>query len=121
MSIGSYGVNYPADVSAAKGANDMSAHVQSMATSCSNTRMVLGGYSLGAATANLVVAMTQPRFGFTNPLPAATDQHIGAVVVFGNGTQRLAGPVFRFQSRLRPQDDRPVRAEPLKDASVDRG
>ena len=29
MSIGEYGVNYPADVSVTKGSNDMSAHVQS--------------------------------------------------------------------------------------------
>jgi cutinase len=28
MSIGEYGVNYPADVSVTKGSNDMSAHVQ---------------------------------------------------------------------------------------------
>jgi cutinase len=38
MSIGSYGVNYPADVSVTKGSNDMSAHVQSMAASCPNTK-----------------------------------------------------------------------------------
>lgn len=98
MSIGSYGVNYPADVSAAKGANDMSAHVQSMATSCPNTRMVLGGYSLGAVAADLVVAMTQPGFGFTNPLPAGTDQHIAAVALFGNGTRQVLGPVPGFSS-----------------------
>jgi cutinase len=54
MSVGVYGVNYPADLSAASGANDMSAHVQSMAGSCPNTRMVLGGYSLGAVAADLV-------------------------------------------------------------------
>jgi cutinase len=53
MPVGSYGVNYPADVSPAKGANDMSARVQSMARSCPNTREVLGGYSLGAAAADL--------------------------------------------------------------------
>ncbi len=96
MPIGSYGVNYPADFSAAKGANDMSAHVQSMARSCPNTRMVLGGYSLGAAAADLVVAVTQPAFGFTDPLPAGMDQHIAAVALFGNGTRRVLGPVPDF-------------------------
>ena len=54
MSVGVYGVNYPADLSAAIGANDIRAHVQSMAGSCPNTRMVLGGYSLGATAADLV-------------------------------------------------------------------
>jgi cutinase len=96
MPIGSYGVNYPADISPAKGANDMSAHVQSMARSCPNTRMVLGGYSLGAVAADLVVAVTRPAFGFTDPLPARMDQHIAAVALFGNGTRRVLGPVPGF-------------------------
>ena len=96
MPVGAYGVNYPADVSAAKGANDMSAHVQSMARSCPNTREVLGGYSLGAASADLVIALTQPGFGFTNPLPPGMDQHVAAVALFGNGTRRILGPVPDF-------------------------
>jgi cutinase len=96
MPVGSYGVNYPADISAAKGANDMSAHVQSMARSCPNTREVLGGYSLGAAAADLVIALTQPGFGFTDPLPPGMDQHIAAVALFGNGTRRILGRVPDF-------------------------
>ncbi|MFY9763655.1 MAG: cutinase family protein [Mycobacterium sp.] len=96
MSIGSYGVNYPADVSVTKGSNDMSAHVQSMAASCPNTKLVLGGYSLGAAAADVVVAMNQPGFGYTDPLPPPMDQHIAAVALFGNGTQRVLGPVPDF-------------------------
>jgi cutinase len=96
MSIGAYGVNYPADVSVTKGSNDMSAHVQSMAASCPNTKLVLGGYSLGAAAADVVVAMNQPGFGYTDPLPPNMDQHIAAVALFGNGTQRVLGPVPDF-------------------------
>ncbi|MBV8966333.1 MAG: cutinase family protein, partial [Mycobacteriaceae bacterium] len=37
VSVGVYGVNYPADLSAASGANDIRAHMQSMASSCPNT------------------------------------------------------------------------------------
>ena len=96
MPIASYGVNYPADISPAKGADDMSAHVQSMARSCPKTRMVLGGYSLGAAATDLVVAVTQPAFGFTNPLPPAMADHIAAVALFGNGTRRILGPLRDF-------------------------
>jgi cutinase len=96
MSIGTYGVNYPADVSVTKGSNDMSAHVQQMVASCPNTKLVLGGYSLGAAAADVVVAMNQPGFGYTDPLPANMDQHIAAVALFGNGTQRVLGPVPDF-------------------------
>src|ERR1700691_2597325 len=84
--IGSYGVNYPADVSVTKGSNDMSAHVQSMAASCPNTKLVLGGYSLGAAAADVVVDMNQPGFGYTDPLPPPMDQHVAAVALFGNAT-----------------------------------
>ncbi|MGF2946930.1 cutinase family protein [Mycobacterium sp. Lab-001] len=93
MTVASYGVNYPADISPAKGADDMSAHVQSMAHSCPETRMVLGGYSLGAAAADLVIAVAKPAFGFTNPLPPAMADHIAAVALFGNGTRRIVGPL----------------------------
>ena len=96
MPVGSYGVNYPADVDPAKGATDMSAHVQSMAKYCPNTREVLGGYSLGAVAADLVVAVTRPGFGFSNPLPPGMDQHVAAVAMFGNGTRRVLGPVPDF-------------------------
>jgi len=92
MSVSVYGVNYPANISTGSGANDMSAHVQSMARSCPNTRMVLGGYSLGAEVADLVTG-GRPEFGFTNPLPPGVDQHVAAVALFGNGTRGLA-PAF---------------------------
>jgi cutinase len=96
MTIGSYGVNYPANTEVNVGANDMSAHAQSMAASCPNTKLVLGGYSLGAAATDVVVAVNRPGFGFTNPLPAAMDQHVAAVALFGNGTQRVLGPARNF-------------------------
>jgi cutinase len=96
MTIGSYGVNYPANTEVDVGANDMSGHVQSMAASCPNTKLVLGGYSLGAAAADVVVAVNRPGFGFTNPLPLSLDKHVAAVALFGNGTQRVLGPVPNF-------------------------
>src|SRR5262249_28098632 len=68
MPVGVYGVNYPANISTGSGANDMSAHVQFMASSCPNTRIVLGGYSLGAEVADLVTG-GRMAFGFINPLP----------------------------------------------------
>src|SRR6201992_756309 len=100
MPVGAYGVNYPADVDPAKGANDMSARVQSMAKYCPNTREVLGGYSLGAVAADLVVAVTRPGFGFSNPLPPGMDQHVTAVAMFGNGTRRALCPVPDFSAAL---------------------
>ncbi|MGO8965457.1 cutinase family protein [Mycobacterium sp.] len=82
-----YAVRYPADTEVAVGANDMSAHVQSTINNCPNTRVVLGGYSLGAAVTDVVMAAPGAMFGFTNPLPPGADQHIAAVALFGNGTQ----------------------------------
>ena len=106
MSVGVYGVNYPADISIGSGANDMSAHVQSMAGSCPNTRMVLGGYSLGAEVADLVTG-GRTAFGFTNPLPPGVDQHIAAVALFGNGTRGLA-PAFAGKTIDQCADGDPI-------------
>jgi cutinase len=83
-SVGVYGVNYPANITTISGAGDMSAHVNSMARSCPNTRIVLGGYSLGAEVADRVT---------WGGLPPGVDQHVAAVALFGNGTRRLS-PAF---------------------------
>lgn len=84
MSIGVYGVNYPANITTGSGANDIGAHVESMARSCPNTRIVLGGYSLGAEVVDRAM---------WGGLPPGMDQHIAAVALFGNGTHGLA-PAF---------------------------
>ena len=88
LSVGVYGVNWPADIAVAPGANDMRAHVQSMAASCPNTRMVLGGYSLGATAADLAI----------RAMPPGMNQHIAAVALFGNGAKRL-GPAPAFAGK----------------------
>src|SRR5271165_7283345 len=90
-----YAVRYPADTEVDVGANDMSAHVQNTINGCPNTRVVLGGYSLGAAVTDVVVAAPIAAFGFTNPLPPGADQHIAAVALFGNGSQWV-GPITNF-------------------------
>jgi cutinase len=88
LSFGVYGVNWPADIAVAPGASDMRAHVQSMAASCPNTRMVLGGYSLGATVADLA----------TRSMPPGMNQHIAAVALFGNGARRR-GPAPAFAGK----------------------
>src|ERR1700756_2123840 len=90
-----YAVRYPADTEVDIGANDMSAHVQNTINGCPDTRIVLGGYSLGAAVTDVVVAAPIAAFGFTQPLPPGTDQHIAAVALFGNGSQWV-GPITNF-------------------------
>lgn len=73
-----YPVNYPATnnfrSSIAAGANDASAHVQSIAANCPNTRVVLGGYSQGAAVVDVI----------TTQMPPGVANHVAAVAVFGN-------------------------------------
>jgi cutinase len=93
--IGVYAVRYPADTEVDIGANDMSGHVQYMIGNCSNTRLVLGGYSLGAAVTDVVLAVPFTAFGFKNPLPADADGHVAAVALFGNGAGWV-GPITNF-------------------------
>jgi cutinase len=93
--IGVYAVRYPADNEIDVGANDMSAHIQSMAANCPDTRLVLGGYSLGAAVTDVVLALPFNFFGFDNPLPAEMEQKIAAVALFGNGSAWV-GPITNF-------------------------
>jgi cutinase-like protein len=93
--ISVYAVRYPADNQVDVGANDMSAHIQSMMNNCPDTRLVLGGYSLGAAVTDVVLAVPMEFFGFKNPLPAGADQHVAAVALFGNGAAWV-GPITNF-------------------------
>jgi cutinase len=93
--IGVYAVNYPADTQIDIGANDMSHHIQNVINTCPDTRLVLGGYSLGAAVTDVVLAAPFSAFGFDSPLPAGADQHIAAVALFGNGSQWV-GPITNF-------------------------
>jgi cutinase len=83
-SVGVYGVNYPATDdfvrSESAGAGDGSAHVQSTVANCPNTKMVLDGYSQGAAVIDMV----------TEQLPPEVASHVAAVAVFGNPKSTFA-------------------------------
>ncbi|MCV7124269.1 cutinase family protein [Mycobacterium lacus] len=94
-SMGTYAVKYPADTEVDVGANNMSQHIQYMVNNCPDTRLVLGGYSLGAAVTDVVLAVPMAAFGFDSPLPPGTDEHIAAVALFGNGSQWM-GPITNF-------------------------
>lgn len=90
-----YSVQYPADTQIDIGANDMSRRIQRTAADCPDTRIVLGGYSLGAAVTDVVLALPFPFFGFDQPLPGDMERHIAAVALFGNGSA-WAGPIGAF-------------------------
>ena len=97
--VGSYAVQYPASwdfLKAAAGANDMSRRIQDTAARCPATKMVLGGYSQGAAVVDVVATAPVSGLGYTKPLPAAVVPRIASVVVFGNPSARLGQPLTRM-------------------------
>ena len=95
-SLGVYAVNYPASydfLAVADGANDASGHIQWVAENCPGTKIVLGGYSQGAAVVDVVTSIPIPGIGFTNPLPPEAGDHIAAVAVFGNPSTKIGLPL----------------------------
>jgi cutinase-like protein len=90
-SVDVYPVNYPASLdfqTAADGVIDASNKVRDMAISCPNTKMVLGGYSQGAAVIGYITAdAIPPGFtlppGITGPMPPGVADHVAAVALFG--------------------------------------
>lgn len=94
-SVGVYPVNYPASdnytQSASDGASDASGHVQYMAANCPHTKMVLGGFSQGAAVIDLITASSAPDWASSTPMPPQVADHVAAVALFGNPSNRFVG------------------------------
>ena len=95
-SLGVYPVNYPAGEdfapSASAGGSDVHAHVQSMVANCPNTKLVLGGYSLGAMVIDLVTIARAPVVGLIPDLLSADEaDHVAVVATFGNPSDRYLG------------------------------
>ena len=89
-SVGVYAVVYPASTNfptAVDGIRDAANHIEGMAATCPNTKMVLGGYSQGAAvvgfaTANAVPGGVDPA-DVPQPMPASVADHVAAVALLG--------------------------------------
>jgi cutinase len=100
-SVEAYGVNYPASLdfqAATDGIVDAANKIESIATSCPNTKVVLGGYSQGAAVAGYTTEESVPAgiilpAGFSGPMPASTASHVAAVVLFGTPSPFFLGLV----------------------------
>jgi cutinase len=99
-SVGVYPVNYAASAdfgdrinfarTVVDGIRDAGTHVETMAANCPNTRIVLGGFSQGAAVAGYVTAASIPeevpaefRPFIPNPMPPEVADHVAAVALFG--------------------------------------
>jgi cutinase len=94
-SLGVYPVNYPASdqwETGLDGIRDAGAHVVSMAGNCPQTKMVLGGYSQGAAVMGFVTSAAVPDgvdpATVPKPLAPQVANHVAAVVLFGMPNMR---------------------------------
>jgi cutinase len=72
------------------GIKDAGGHIQATAANCPKTRIVLGGYSQGAAVAGFVTSASIPEGVpaeyapfLPKPLPAEIANHVAAVTLFG--------------------------------------
>lgn len=89
-SLDVYPVNYPATHdwtnAGEEGIRDASAHVVSMAHDCPNTKMVLGGYSQGAAVMGFVTSAAVPAgidpATVPKPMDPEVANHVSSVVLF---------------------------------------
>ena len=73
------------------GVRDAGAHVESTAANCPDTRIVLGGYSQGAAVAGFVTSAEVPPgvpdAAVPRPLPPEVADHVAAVALFGKPSE----------------------------------
>ena len=123
-SVSVYGVNYPATLNwlgIADGVVDANNRVNDMTANCPGTRLVLGGFSEGAAVMDMLVLGAVPGLGAIpgigaipaldavpglNAIPGLTsvpamaavgplapNDHVAAIAVFGNPLAKVSGPL----------------------------
>lgn len=134
QSLGVYSVNYPASEEWATGVDgirDAGAHVNSMAAACPKTKMVLSGFSQGAAVMGFVTSSRVPDGvdpgTVPKPLDPAVAEHVSAVVLFGTpnvrameflGQPQVAiGPLYQAKTLKICATDDPVCSEGMNFAA----
>lgn len=135
-SLDVYPVNYPASndwPTGIDGIRDAGAHVVSMAANCPHTKMVLGGYSQGAAVMGFVTSPVIPDgvdpATVPKPLQPQVATHVAAVVLFGKPNVRtmdflgeppvVIGPLYKSKTLELCVSNDPVCSEGLEFAAHD--
>jgi cutinase len=101
-SVDVYPVNYPASLdfaTAADGVIDATNKVRDMTAGCPNTKMVLGGYSQGAAVIAYTTEDSVPSgyslpAGITGPMAPAVADHVAAVALFGKPSSGFLQTIY---------------------------
>lgn len=95
-SIEVYPVKYPATTdfqTAVEGISDARANILATAATCPDTKMVLGGFSQGAAVIGFVTANVVPEgvsaSTVPTPMPLDVADHVAAVALFGKPSARF--------------------------------
>jgi cutinase len=95
-SVEVYPVNYPATTdfqTAVNGISDARARILATAASCPDTKMVLGGFSQGAAVMGFVTANVVPEgvsaSAVPAPMPPEVADKVAAVALFGKPSSRF--------------------------------
>jgi len=131
-----YPVNYPASdqwSTGLDGIRDAGAHVVSMANQCPQTRMVLGGYSQGAAVMGFVTSAAVPNgidpATVPKPLDPGVANHVSSVVPFGTPNARAMdflgqppvaiGPLYQAKTIKVCATEDPVCSEGMNFAAHD--
>lgn len=94
-SLNVYPVNYPATndwPTGVQGIRDAASHIEATAATCPKTKMVLSGFSQGAAVMAFTTADTIPDgvdgTDVPRPMPPEMADHVAAVVLFGTPNER---------------------------------
>ena len=99
--VEAYPVNYPASynfLTTGDAANDARDHIAQMTDQCPGTRLVLGGFSQGAAAMSMLAGVpplgnTIGNFGSAPALDPGLAGKVAAVAVFGNPGNRFNTPL----------------------------
>jgi len=109
-SLAVYPVNYPATTNfptAVDGITDAGTHVESMAARCPKTKMVLGGYSQGAAVMGFVTYSQVPDGAHLvqalQPMPPEVADHVATVALFGKPSGQFMSIINEPPITIGPQ------------------